>query len=125
MLLQLFQNVLYVHIRLKLLPAFDMAYVAMSRQSYFTKPLSAESESQLQTMSLSQLQIECSVLESIKTKLLQKQEALEERDRETQAQMKEEYEQYQKLLRLKRQSNRLKEPNSKAIAFSNKNKRPT
>ena len=124
-LLQLLQNVWYVHIRLKLLPAFDMAYVAMSRRSYFTKPLSAESESQLQTMSLSQLQIECSVLESIKTKMLQKQEALGERDRETQAQMKEEYEQYEKSLRLKRQSNRLKEPSSKAVAFSTTNERPT
>ena len=121
MLLQLFQSVWYVHIRLKLLPAFDMAYVAMSRRSYFTKPLSAESESQLQTMSLSQLQIERSVLESIKTKLLKKQEALEKRDRETQAAMKEEYEEYEKSLkeyRLKRQSNRLKEPSSRAIAFS-------
>ena len=125
MLLQLFQNVWYVHIRLKLLPVFDMAYVAMSRRSYFAKPLSAESESQLQTMSLSQLHIESSVLESIKTKLLKKQEALEKEDRETQAQMKEEYEQYEKSLRLKRQSNRPKEPNSKAIAFSNKNERPT
>ena len=97
----------------------------MSRRSYFAKPLSAESESQLQTMSLSQLHIESSVLESIKTKLLKKQEALEKEDRETQAQMKEEYEQYEKSLRLKRQSNRLKEPNSKAIALSNTNERPT
>ena len=107
MLLQLFQNVWYVHIRLKLLPAFDMAYVAMSRRSYFTKPLSAESESQLQTMSLSQLQIERSVLESIKTKLLNKQEALEKEDRETQAAMKEEYEEYERTL--KRNFNRVKE----------------
>ena len=95
-----------------------MAYVAMSRRSYFTKPLSAESESQLQTMSLSQLQIERSVLESINTKLLKKQEALEKRDRETQAAMKEEYEEYEKSNRLKRPSNRLKEPSSRAIAFS-------
>ena len=100
------------------MPAFDMAYVAMSRRSYFTKPLSAESESQLQTMSLSQLQIERSVLESIKTKLLNKQEALEKEDRETQAAMKEEYEELEKSNRLKRQSNRLKEPSSRAIAFS-------
>ena len=124
-MLQLFQSVWYVHIRIKLLPAFDMAYVAMSRRSYFTKPLSAESESQLQTMSLSQLQIECSVLESIKTKLLKKQEALEKMDRETQAAMKEEYEEYEKSLkeyRLKRQSNRLKEPSSIAIAFSKRMK---
>jgi hypothetical protein len=108
-LLQLFQSVWYVHIRLKLLPAFDMAYVAMSRRSYFTKPLSAESESQLQTMSLSQLQIERSVLESIKTKLLKKQEALEKRDRETQAAMKVEAEALEEERTLKRQSIRLKE----------------
>ena len=63
-------------------------------------------------MSLSQLHIESSVLESIKTKLLKKQEALEKEDRETQAQMKEEYEQYAKSLRLER--------NSKAVAFSKK-----
>ena len=96
----------------------NMAYVAMSRRSYFTKPLSAESESLLHTMSLSQLQIKLLQTKLLQTKLLQKQEALEERDRETQAQMKEEYEQYEKSLRLKRQSNRLKEPNSKATAFS-------
>ena len=120
-----------MHIRLKLLPALDMAYVAMSRRSYFTKPLSAESESQLQTMSLSQLQIERSVLESINTKLLKKQEALEKRDRETQAAMEVEAEALEKERTLKRQSIRLKEalaskrlrdqqpePSSGAIAFS-------
>jgi hypothetical protein len=65
-----------------------MAYVAMSRRSYFTKLLSAESESQLQTISLSQLQIERSVLEPIKTNLLKKQEPIEKRDREMQEAMK-------------------------------------
>ena len=81
-----------------------MAYVAMSRQSYVAMPLS---EAQLATMRPSQLSLELSVLESLKTKLLKKQEAIEKRDLETQAAMKEEDEQHTRTL--KRQSKRLKE----------------
>ena len=81
-----------------------MAYVAMSRQSYVAMPLS---EAQLATMSPSQVSLELSVLESLKTKLLKKQEAIEKRDLETQAAMKEEDEEHTRTL--KRQPKRLKE----------------
>ena len=81
-----------------------MAYVAMSRQSYVAMPLS---EAQLATMSPSQLSLEISVLESLKTKLLKKQVAIEKRDLETQAAMKEKDEEHTRTL--KRQSKRLKE----------------
>ena len=81
-----------------------MAYVAMSRQSYVAMPLA---EAQLATTSPSQVRLELSVLESLKTKLLKKQEAIEKRDLETQAAMKEEDEEHTRTL--KRQSKRLKE----------------
>ena len=71
-----------MHVRLKLLPAFGMAYVAMSHQSHVAMPLS---QSQLATMSPSQVRLELKVLEGIKLKLLKAQgihKVKEEQDEE-------------------------------------------
>ena len=94
-----------MHVRLKLLPAFGMAYVAMSHQSHVAMPLS---EAQLATMSPSQISLELKVLDSLKTKLLKAQGIHKVRDLETQAAIEEEQEDEEHTKTLKRQAKSFK-----------------